>query len=355
MISLAGAVSANDGWISAHDSRIQYQGRVDRSLSEAVRFDWPGTRIVFRVEAREVWVRLKGENMFEATIDGALKPAFAVSDSVGEFQLAKDLEPGAHTIVLSKRTESLGKMAFFEGLRLVGDSAQLLEAPAPKKRRIEFIGDSYTVGYGNESTIQTPLDSQTDSLIFFTTNTQKSFAHGVGNRLGAEVHVSAISGRGLLRNYNGFDPGKELPYYLDRALITPRQERGEAPLWDANAWHPHVVVITLGINDWQGEPPYPDSVAWDKAYGELLDRYRTLHPGVQFVLCATPVWPTEAMIPRVRAVVEQQKKAGHQDVVYFEFRADKTGLWFHPSVYDHEAIAQALIPVVVRAGRWLSR
>jgi len=342
-------------WLAPTDARIQMQGRYAVVSAQEIQFDWPATRILFRFSGTGATIRLGGLNQYEVTVDGVVGERIAAADSVAEFTLAQGLEDGPHTVVIAKRTESLGNTASFEGIRLLGPKAQLLDPPARPQRRIEFIGDSYTVGYGNESVIQTPAENQVDSLLFATTNAQRSFASLVGKRLGAEIQVNAISGRGLVRNYNGFSPGKEYAYFYPYALLTERERTGNAPRWDLNSWHPQVLVIGLGINDWQAQPPYPEAAQWDKAYAAFLDSLRVIHPGVKFILCATAVWPNDVLIPRVQAVVAAEQARGKNDVRYFEYTASKSALWSHPSVLDHEAIARALVPLVTELGGWRSR
>jgi len=338
------------------DHRILVLGRVVASDSGSITADWPGTRVIMRFNGTGMQAILGGSNQYDVLVDGKWHKRIIVGEGAPQpYSLASGLEAGSHTLELARRTESLGEPALMVGILPMGSKAELLNTPPRTQRRIEFIGDSYTAGYGNESPIQTPTEDQVDSLVFATTNTQKSFAVLVSKRLGADVQVNAVSGRGLVRNFNGFSPGQEFGYLYPYALLHPRLKGQSAPKWDFLKWHPQVVVIGLGINDWQGQPPYPDSIAFDAAYAALLDSIRAHHPGVKFVLCATSVWPTEALIPRVQSVVAKELARGHSDVRYFEYRAERNGLWNHPSILDHEAIAQKLIPVVTDLAGWRSR
>lgn len=342
-------------WIPAADSRIQVWGRHVLTDSGSMVADWPATTVVLRFKGTGITAKLAGAHRYEIRLDGKNLPILTTQGDVKDYELAKGLELGVHTLILARRTEALGEPEELFAVLPLGPAAELLAPPSRPQRRIEFIGDSYTVGYGNESVIQTPNENQVDSLVFATTNSQKSFAMLVGKRLGAEVQINAISGRGLVRNFNGFDPGQEFGYFYRSALLAPRLRKQNNASWDFASWQPQVIVIGLGINDWQGQPPYPDSLAFDAAYHALLDSLRVIHPGVKLVLCATGVWPTEALIPRVKAIVAAELAQGKKDVRYFEFSAEKSGLWYHPSLADHEAIAAKLVPVVTELGGWRSR
>lgn len=342
-------------WIPASDSRILIQGRYALDDSGKIVADWPATSLTVRFEGRGLAVKLAGAHRYEVRMDGKELPILTTTEEPSIYSLGGDLAAGPHTLILARRTEALGNPQVIYALAPQGANAKLLTPPARPQRRIEFIGDSYTVGYGNESVIQTPQESQVDSLVFATTNSQKSFAVLVAKRLGAEVQVNAISGRGLVRNFNGFDPGQEYGYFYRSALLAPRLRKQNNAPWDFATWHPQVIIIGLGINDWQGQPPYPDSVAFDAAYRSMLDTLRAIHPGAKFVLCATGVWPTEALIPRVKAIVAAELAQGKKDVHYFEYTAEKSGLWYHPSLTDHEAIAAKLVSLVTELGGWRSR
>ena len=111
----------------------------------------------------------------------------------------------------------------------------------------------------------------------------------------------------------------------------------------------------MGINDWQGKPPYPSAVAFDKAYAELLNTLRSRHPGVQFLLLATHVWPLDEMIPRVQTVFNNEIKNGHKDVTFMVVSTENTALDGHPSLHAHKNLANELRPVIGRLGKWLSR
>jgi len=349
---LATMVWSQSNWILPSDPHIQYVGRWDLRDPQAAVADWPGVYLRVAFAGSGCQVRLQGVGVFTPVLDGEVKPVLVVGDSVQSFEIAKDLSSEKHTLVLYKRSENQTNTVRFLGLQL-SSGAQLAEASARPVRRIEFIGDSYTVGYGMESPVREPGALNEDSLVLFTTNSYAAFGPALARSFGAEYQLNAISGRGLVRNLNGILPDKSFATYYDYTLHSARNTNHESPRWDFASWHPQVIVIGLGINDFQANPPYADTVAFDKAYQALLDSLRNRHPGVKFILCATSVWPTEMLIPRVKAIVAAQAK--HQDTQYFEYGAEKTGLWWHPDVNDHQNITRALRPMVAKAGGWLSR
>src|SRR5581483_9468286 len=96
---------------------------------------------------------------------------------------------------LEKMTESQQGGSRFIGLfPTLGD----VPLPAPRRaRQIEFIGDSYTVGYGNVS----PSRTCTREEVHDRTDTQQAFGPLVARHYDADDRIVAYSGFGIVRNY----------------------------------------------------------------------------------------------------------------------------------------------------------
>ena len=345
---------SSDTWIPPSDAHLRYEGRWDHSNPQAAVADWPGVYVKIRFQGTGCSVKLQGQNVFTATVDGEIKATFVVGDSAQIFDVAHGLENSTHVLALYKRSESQTSTASFWGFFL-DSGAVLLDPPKESGRRIEFIGDSYTLGFGMESSVREADGLDEDSLVLYTTNAYAAFGPVLARSLGADYQLNAFSGKGLVRNINGIDPGKPFGYFYDYTLLSQRNTLGQSSLWNFSSWHPQVIVIGLGINDFQANPPYADSLTFDRVYSSLLDALRARHPGVRFVLCATAVWPTNALIPHIQSIVASQRTTGHLDVTYFEYGAEKTGLWWHPDVHDHAEIARQLRPLVARLGGWMTR
>jgi len=354
LVSLGFAAPAENLFIVPSDARIQYFGRWDHSDSVFAQADWPGVylRVVF--QGTGCSMRMQGVNAFEVVVDGQSSQTVFADDSLRTIPLVSGLAQERHVVALYKRSESQTSSAKFYGLEL-DQGGQLQAPPALPVRRIEFIGDSYTAGYGMESPVLEPGSFNEDSLVLHTSNAMQAFGPLVARSLGADYQVNAVSGRGLVRNINGLLPEKPFGYYYDYTLMSARSLGKPSPPWNFASWHPQVIVIGLGINDFQGTSPPADSATFDQAYYALLDSLRARHPGVKFILCATAVWPNDQLLVHVPSIVASEHARGHDDVTLFEYRAEKSGLWWHPSVRDHQNIARELRPVVARVGGWMSR
>jgi len=307
----------------------------------------PAVSVAFKAIASEVSFDIEGEARFLFEVDG--KPsgyAWAGDRKVLKFKAPKD--GAAHRFRLVKVSESNpGKFCLY-GIDL-GKGGAFKEKPKASSRRIEFIGDSFTVGYGVEG------KNADDGTPLEKTNASMSYAYLLSESLRADYHVNAVSGRGLVRNYANIVPEWTLETLYDYTMMgVPEQEPGTEK-WDFGKFHPQVVVIFVGINDFQGEPPYADVSRFKAAYVKLLDRLRALHPGVKFLLVATRTWPNDDLGGVVEGIYKDQVAAGHKDLVYKFVYTENTALHGHPSENSQKELANTLRPLVARLGGWLSR
>lgn len=249
-----------------------------------------------------------------------------------------------------KRSESPYNPTTFWGF-VLNDGKTLVTPPPLPARKIEFIGDSYTVGFANEYLQRECLAGKDDSIILAATNTDKAFGPIIARAFGAQYQIVAMSGKGLVRNYNGIDKGRELPAFYEKTLISSSGKKASEK-WDFSQWKAGAVVIGIGINDFQADPPYADSAKFDATYTALIKRLRKQYPGVNVICCATRIWPTNALIPHVKAIVQQQNDAGFKDVHYFEYTTENGALYGHPHKYDHQTIANGLIPLIAKVTGW---
>jgi lysophospholipase L1-like esterase len=210
--------------------------------------------------------------------------------------------------------------------------------PLPARaRQIEFIGDSYTVGYGNASTSRTctatELRDRTDS--------QAAFGPLLARRLGADYRLIAFSGHGVVRNYGGAAPASSLPALYGRAIP------GEDGLAKADpGWRPQLIVVNLGTNDFStplkaGER-WPSEAAlradYRKTYVAFVRRLRRMQPQARFVLMGSDNFAGE--LEQVAATLDRSEP-GTVSTLRFG-GLELTGCDYHPSLQDHAKLADAL-------------
>ncbi|MEG3093034.1 SGNH/GDSL hydrolase family protein [Sphingomonas sp. PB1R3] len=245
---------------------------------------------------------------------------------------------GAHHIRVDVASESQAEPTVLRGL-FAPKGVAPLPAPAARPRQIEFIGDSHTVGYGNTS----PSRQCSQDAIWRTTDTTQGVAGVTAAKYDADYQVNAISGRGVVRNYGGF-AAPTLPEAYPFALFDGRTPAATP------GWHPQVVVVALGTNDFS--TPLKPGERWadrdalhddyEHHYVAFVGRLRKAYPKAFFVLWATDL--ADGEIGReVGKVVETLRADGERRVAFVPV----SGLSFngcdsHPSVADDQQIAAAI-------------
>lgn len=337
--------------IKPNDPTIQYMGRVDRSLPGKVRFDWPGITIGMQFSGTSCQAILTGVGCFSVYIDSALITTLTTSAQKKSYRCASGLPDTRHKLLLVKRSESSIAPITFEGF-LLDDGKAALTLPPQPKRKILFIGDSYTAGFAHEYHSRECPAEKTDSLILAATNAYTAFGALVARTLGAQFQCIARSGKGLVRNYNGSEQGHEFPAYLDQTLPTSVEGAQQPVPWDFSSWKPDVIVIGLGINDFQGDPPYADSMQFIAAYRALIARLSTSYPHAAIICSATAIWPQNNLISIIKRIVQTEITSGKKRLFYHEYTTANNALYGHPDSEDHRLIAQGLVPIVAKATGW---
>lgn len=306
----------------------------------------PGAKISFRVSGGSLSVEMEGNSYWQVVLNGKRTQKIFV-EGRKSYTIVESLEKGNHLVELVHASESLPGESKVYGFKL-SSSEQFLPLKA-SNRRIEFIGDSYTVGYGVEAL------GPEDGTVEETTNTTKSYAYLIAEKLKADYRISAFSGRGLVHNYGNIEPKWPIPELLKYTVPGMAASGQGGNLRDYSDWVPRVLVIFVGINDFQGEGERASEKDFIKAYRLLLSEYRTRYSGVKFLLVATKVWPEDLLIPAVQKIFDAEKAAGYKDLEMKVVHSENTALHGHPSERSQAEMAQVLLSEVARLGGFLSR
>jgi lysophospholipase L1-like esterase len=323
---------------------VHVGGRAVPEANGAWRFGWPGVYFEGRFSGTSVTVAVESASEhFRVLVDGAER---AILTAPGTARLIIDgLAPGPHFVRLEKQTESQEGSARFLGF-WPGEGATALR-PMARARRIEFIGDSNTVGYGNASHERTCTREEVHDL----TDTSRAFGPLVAARLDADYRIIAYSGFGIARNYAGSSAERSLPIIYDRAIP------GEPAAAAADQWHPQLIVIMLGANDFStplhaGER-WPDDAAlradYRARYVAFVRMLRTRQPQARFLLVGQ-----NSFFPEVEQVAATLNGDGSRPVATLRYgELEKTGCDWHPSLADHRALAELVLAAIGRIdGLW---
>jgi lysophospholipase L1-like esterase len=322
---------------------VRVHGRVERAGDERVR-QWPGSyfeaafdgaTVLFTIGSGEVGLHVMVDGR---AIDTLVRPAPGVYRVDG-------LPRGRHDLRIEVASESqagptrLG--AFYAPRRTAAPS------PQARARQIEFIGDSHTVGYG----VTSAKRACTQDEIWRTTDTSRGFGALLARRYGADYEVNAISGRGVVRNYNGF-AADTLPEAYPYTLFDRRSRAVERD------WHPGVIVVALGTNDFT--TPLHTGEKWttrDALHADYEARYvsfvqalRARNPKALIVLWATDLADGEIQA-EVAKVVALLRAAGEQRLAYVPVNGlSFTGCNAHPSLADQTVIAERIAGAIETQG-----
>jgi lysophospholipase L1-like esterase len=323
--------------IPADDPAIRYSGRFDFTDPKQPSCDWPGCSIQARFSGASITVKLSGgDNDFNVFIDGEWKSKLTIDNAKTSYVAAAGLPAGAHTLLLTKRTEGFQGITTFSGLQLE-DGQALSELPPRPGKRIQFIGDSFTVGYGDEANTLVCADRRPFD------NNYAAYGPLTARALDAEYSVQAVSGLGMVHNYG--DPvalsAQPMPPLYDQTLFGKAQ-----PKWDMSKWVPDVIVVALGTNDFSTAVK-PTEQQYASAYLAFLAKLRGWHPNAQ-ILCVT-YSVDNFQKAYVDSVVNRAAKAGDTRVHRVHMpalAASDLGCDYHPNVAGHQKYADVLIPVM---------
>ncbi|MCF0215015.1 MAG: hypothetical protein HUK21_00900 [Fibrobacteraceae bacterium] len=325
---------------------LLFSGRWDHTPDYS-RTSAPAAMVQFDAAANSITFDLEGEAHFRFDIDGSPITHFTIQGRQTKKIVVADDGLIHHYRLIKTSETNPGEVRLYHVS--TDKKGYFLPKPQPSNRRIEFIGDSFTVGYGVEG------KNTEDGTPFEKTNAAKSFGFLVADAYKADFQINAFSGRGLVRNYGNIVPNWTIPnlYKLTVPGLAEQESRG--PYWNLKNFDPQVIVLFVGINDFQGEPPYADAEEFKLAYASFLGLLREAHPGVKFLLLATKVWPNDDLIAAVEDVYKSQVEGGYRDLEFQVVYTDNTALHGHPNEMSQKELANTLKPIIGRLGRWLSR
>lgn len=307
--------------------------------SEQARTSAPAANVSFFFEGSSLDIELEGEARFKVEIDHQEFPELLTRERK-LYRIAENLPAGIHEVRLWKKTETeFGSIALYRTIPepvsrpQAAPQATHLERPIS---HIEFIGDSYTVGFGNAA--RDPITGTP----FTTTDSTQSYGALTAQKLGASFAINAYSGRGLVQNYMRIAPNWTIPKLYEYTL-SGEAPLGNSPRWDFTKFDPQIVCLFIGINDWQGEGPHPEAGVFDSAYSAFLDTLRKRYTSPQFILLSTETFPTNYLPERVETVLANELSKGNRDVSHlFLDTSRNAGLDFHPNLQRHQQMATSL-------------
>ncbi|MCQ2176731.1 MAG: GDSL-type esterase/lipase family protein [Bacteroidales bacterium] len=328
----------------ASSDLISYSGRVLLQDGKAG-FDWSGVVVHVKFKGSSLSMKCSdtGCDYFNVWVD---KTPGLVQDSVlevrgtdNELSICSGLKKAEHDVFLQKRTEGEQGRITIESFTTDGI---LLKAGGAKARSIEFIGDSYTCGYGTEG------EDRNEPFRASEENCNLTYAAILGRFFDADVRLVCHSGRGVSRNYDDADPENTMVVRYSRMFDEDPDSR-----WSArkDGYRPDAVVIYLGTNDFSvGKQPSLDK--WCSDYSKLLGLVRDNYGENVPVLCVS------SKLTDGYYVREAVHRSGYKNVHWTSIQQDvhndttELGSSWHPNYEGHRKVACCMAPYISTITGW---
>lgn len=335
-------------FIPADDARIVYMGRISHRIPGAVTFTYPGVSIFANFEGTSLRMQAKpGSGDFMVEIDDQLPYRISFTEKDSILTLAESLPQGIHRARVMYVLEGYELKPVFKGF-YVDEGCSLAEAPVLPDRRIEFIGNSITCGYGVES------DDKGEPFTYETENHFYTYAARTARALKAQHHAIARSGIGVYRNFGAPKSGSKdcMPAMYEQVMFTDPSE-----LWDHSFFTPDVVCLNLGTND-TSENNY-DYALLENAYRRFIAYLRDTYPQAKIVLLTGSMMNGRALEDAKRAldtVAAERRQAGDTEIYRFDFSPQTGDLGYgaswHPSMRQQQKMANELTAYLKELMQW---
>ena len=310
---------------------------IERGNRSAVTtFQWPGTYFEGNFTGTAITARLEDKvNRFRLYIDG-LEVTPQRDPDTGSLSVS-GLSNQEHAVRLEMLSENMGKATVFDGFFAPKPDNKVGHWPK-RDHQVEVIGDSYAAGYGTTST----KHECTRDEIHDTTDTQQAFGALLGKHYDADYQVNAVSGIGMVRNYDD-SPGDVMSALYPYTLFDKQD------IYADPSWNPQVVVIALGDNDFA--TPVKAGGKWaDEAaltsdfvatYVRFVEDARKTHPRATFILMD---YGEPQLIPALADIAARLKTDGDDRILTWSAGTgfEQTGCDWHLSLNDHKRIAAGL-------------
>ncbi len=344
-------------------------GRVDATNPNLVLMALPGTAAETRFQGSSVTatVSLAGASLadptqaqtyVELTVDGAT-PTRKLVGATGNTDVTVTVSSGLHTARLTKVTE-----ATFGTLNFIGFTTDgTLQPTVLPERKIEFIGDSLSCGYG---VLGTDPNCSGENPQF--EEVRAAYDVVAATALQADYSIIAWSGKGVYKN-RSLDANDSVTIPALYGLIDPTSSSSAYTFPSAPSDQPGVVVINLGTNDFahfanQPVSALPDQAGYTAALQGLATTVRGRYPSAYIILAIGPIvsnFPEAGKVANQldtwRSYVQAAVASlADSKVSFFEFTAlvDATqkGCSSHPNIAASAVMGAALQAKISELTGW---
>jgi hypothetical protein len=308
-------------------------------ISSAVHFGFRFTGTACMIDA--YILDQSAHNYLQYTLDGVYQKRIKISGNNRQPLLIGGLGKGSHVMWIYKATEAATGPIYIKKI-IATHCAPLKNPDLPL---IEFIGNSITCGAAADpSEIPCGTGEYHDQH-----NAYYAYGPRLARMLNVNFILSSVSGIGIYRNWNS--PGPIMPQVYEKTDLQDNDLR----FWDFKTYHPQIVSIALGTNDFSNgdgrSPRLPfDSAHFVRNYIGFIQLVKSKYPKAGIVLLSSP------MLNGDRRELLQHCLAATKDAIDLQYSSDKpVALYFfrpmqargcggHPNLADHQILAEELRP-----------
>ena len=268
------------------------------------------------------------------------------------FELCSDKEqvilfssekPETHTVRIVKLTENFRAALAIRGFLSDGTIsayAHLFDGT------IEFIGDSITCGFGNET--------NDPGRLFHVEEENGWITHGalVSRRLNLKPSFICVSGITVSSYPDGFIPGMEELYaFTDRIQDMRFGKTDGFAEWDFRSAPSDIIVLNLGTNDavkvFFSEDPDKTEKEFEDRYCAFIKKLRALNGPDAHIVCALGSLDYYLYDSILRAAERVRRETGDKRIYSFKYKkmivdGRDFGACSHPSRQKHADMADEL-------------
>jgi hypothetical protein len=233
-----------------------------------------------------------------------------------------------------------------------------IKKASDKQRKIEFIGDSITCGYGVDD------PDLTHGFSTATEDCTKGYAYKTAQLLNADHSLVSFSGYGVVSGWTGTGEKNTYslvePYYESYGFTENSGFDGKKPSdikWDFSRFVPDVVVLNLGTNDMSYTLDDPGrQQEYIAGYVDFLKKIRSVNPNAK-IICALGTMGTLLCPAMQQAVTLYSTQTGDKNIAAIELplqdqENDGSVIQGHPTEITHDKAAKLVSEKIKAEMNW---
>jgi len=283
----------------------------------------------------------QGHNYIQYEVDGVYQKRIRIEANQAEPVIISTNGPGEHTVWIYKTTEA--HTGAIQISKIAADHIRPLKVR--KAPLIEFIGNSITCGAATDTTdFACGTGEYHDQH-----NAYMAYGPRVSRKLGANYIMSSVSGIGIYRTWNMESPS--MPQVYEQIDF----KTGTLQKWNFKKYSPKIVSIALGTNDLSigdgknARKPFNKQVFVDQ-YVNFIKLVKSKYPKARIALLSSPMVKgkerelLETCLDTVKKRTDSLYPSDPGVETFFFPTMNPHGCTGHPSIADHQILAEQLLP-----------